>query len=276
MNRLVTPHVNAAPLVCGEFRRGRGYTNWRPKGSGDWLLIVSAGGAGKVSFDQGGLRLAAGNAVLFAPGARQDYATDAEAGHWHLRWAHFTPRPHWRAWLMWPQVAPRTGAVSLRGPAEEAVNGALGRMLAAQRLSGPASDDLAMNALEEALLWIFRLTSGKQPAGSDERIQRAVHHLATHAAEPFKLKELAKWSGLSTSRFSHLFRSEMGTTPQQFAEKLRMETARQLLTQTNLSVAEVSAEVGYDDPLYFSRRYRRFHGQAPSCDRAGSSDQPTS
>ncbi len=268
MSRSITPSVQVDPLVCSEFRKGRGYTNWRPKGSGDWLLIVSAGGAGRVSFERGGLRLAAGDAVLFAPGACQDYATDEAAGHWHLRWAHFQPRPHWRAWLMWPQVAPHTGAVSLRGPAEAAVNGALERMLAAHRLGGPVCDDLAMNGLEEALVWIFRLAADKRLAGMDARIQRAVHHLATHSGEPFDLEALAVRCGLSPSRFSHLFRAETGTTPQQFAEKLRMETARQLLAQTNLSVAEIGAEVGYEDPLYFSRRFRRFYGRAPSQGRA--------
>jgi AraC family transcriptional regulator, arabinose operon regulatory protein len=103
----------------------------------------------------------------------------------------------------------------------------------------------------------------------DARIQRSIHHLATHSAESFNLEALAERCGLSPSRFSHLFRAETGTTPQQFAEKLRMETARQLLAQTNLSVAEIGAEVGYEDPLYFSRRFRRFYGKAPSRGRAG-------
>jgi len=267
MSRVITQNVNSDPLVCGEFRRGRGYTNWRPKGSGDWLLIVGAGGAGRVSFERGGLRLAAGDAVLFAPGARQDYETDSDLGSWHLRWAHFKPRPNWRAWLMWPQVAPQTGAVNLRGPVEAAVGGALERMLAAHRLGGPACNDLAMNALEEALLWIFRLVADRSLAEVDERIQRAIYHLVTHSSEPFGLDALAERCGLSSSRFSHLFRAEMGTTPQRFAEKLRMETARQLLAQTNLSVAEIGAEVGYEDPLYFSRRFRLFYGKPPSDER---------
>jgi AraC family transcriptional regulator of arabinose operon len=124
-----------------------------------------------------------------------------------------------------------------------------------------------MNALEEILIRIHRLTSAHPVVGRDPRVQRAVNHLAAHIAKPFHLSDLAAHCGLSSSRLSHLFQAELGTTPQRFSEKLRLEFAAQLLAQTNLSVAEVAAEVGYEDPLYFSRRYRRAFGHAPS--RAG-------
>ena len=264
MSRPITHHVGADPLVCSEFQRGRNYTNWRPHGSGDWLLILTCGGAGQVRLPDGERRLATGDAVLFAPGAAQDYFTDAATGHWHLRWAHFRPRPHWRAWLMWPQIAGHIGCVSTRGPIETAVQAALGRMITTHRLGGPGVDDLAMNALEEALLWIFRLTADNRLAGVDPRVQRAAHHLAAHPGEPFNLGKLAAHCGLSTSRLSHLFRSELGTTPQRFGEKIRLDFARQLLAQTNLPVGEVAQEVGFTDSLYFSRRFRLQFGHAPS------------
>ena len=43
----------------------------------------------------------------------------------------------------------------------------------------------------------------------------------------------------------------------------RMSRARQLLDSTTLGIAEVAREVGYDDPLYFSRQFRRTHGMSP-------------
>jgi len=262
--RAITPSVGADPIICNEFRQGRGYTNWRPHGSGDWLLIVTRHGAGRVRIKDRDILLAPGDAVLFAPGASQDYSSDQKTGHWHLRWAHFRPRPHWRPWLMWPQVAPQVGKVSLGGPAEISVHTALDRMLTANRLGGPAWEDLAMNALEEVLLWTFRLTSSETLAGVDARVQRGAHYLAAHPNEPFNLDKLAAYCGLSPSRFSHLFRSELGTTPQRFSEKLRLDFALQLLLQTNLSVGDIAAEVGFADALYFSRRFRLAFGCAPS------------
>jgi AraC family transcriptional regulator of arabinose operon len=263
--RLVTLNVQAAPIVCGEFRRGRGFTNWRPRGSGDWLLIFTCAGLGRVVVGEVTHSLVPGDALLYAPTATQDYATDGAAGRWHLRWAHFQPRAHWRVWLRWTPLAPGVMRVSLRGPA---VPSALGRMLAASRLRGPGWEDLAMNALEEALIWTFRSSSDDVHAGLDERVQRAVNFLATHPDEPFELVRLATHCGLSPSRLSHLFRAQLDTTPQRFSEKLRLDLAHRLLAQTNLPIAEVAREAGFEDALYFSRRFRRAFGRAPSALRA--------
>jgi AraC family transcriptional regulator of arabinose operon len=265
--RPVTPHVHADPIVCDEFRRGRGYTNWRPRGSGDWLLIFTCGGVGRVRAAGVEHALGSGDAMLYRPGAEQDYFTDAEIGRWHLRWAHFQPRPHWRLRLRWPELAPGVARVSTTGRTRTGAHAALGRMLASSRLGGAGGEDLAMNALEEAILWIFLSISGDAFAAVDERVQRAVQHLAAHPDEPFHLEGLARVCGLSPSRLSHLFRAELGTTPQRFSETLRLDLAQRLLSQTNLSVAEVAAEAGYDDPLYFSRRFRRAFGRPPSAAR---------
>src|SRR5438046_5572682 len=148
VKRLITPHIVANPITCSEFRMGRSYTNWRPNGSGDWLLIFTLAGAGRVVAAGTPQRLLPGDAVLFAPGAEQDYSTDPEIGQWHMRWAHFRPRAHWRPWLIWSKIAPRTGKVSMCGAEAEETAAVLQRMLVARRLAGEGDDDLAMNALE--------------------------------------------------------------------------------------------------------------------------------
>lgn len=261
--RTITPHVRANPLLCSEFREGRSYTNWRPRGSGDWLLIFTLAGAGRVVAGGEAQRLLPGDTLLFAPEAEQDYSTDPDAGQWHLRWAHFRPRSHWRPWLLWPEIAPLTSKVGLRGTEAAEVAAALQRMLVARRLGGEGGEDLAMNALEETLIRCARSGPASSRPAMDERVRRAVRYLATHPGEPFQLSRLARHCGLSASRLSHLFRQELATSPQRFGERLRLDCARELLAQTNLSISEVAAEVGFADSFYFSRRYRRIFGHAP-------------
>lgn len=264
--RAITPSVPADPILCSEFRRGRSYTNWRPRGTDDWLLILTMAGSGRIVVPGRVIRLQAGDAVLFAPGVAQDYSTDEAAGRWHLRWAHFHPRPHWRPWLLWPEVAPKVGVRRAGDLTSTPIEKASQRMLTSRLLAGDGWEDLAMNALEEMLLWLFRLT-GTAQSGIDARIQRAAHYLAAHPQEPFHLGKLATHCALSPSRFSHLFKAQLGVTPQRFSENLRLEFARHLLTQTNLSISDIATEVGFDDPLYFSRRYRRAFGHPPTTAR---------
>lgn len=273
-SRPVTPPVGAAPIVCAEFRRGRGYTNWRPRGSGDWLLIFTLGGAGQVVAGGAAHRLEPGDAVLFAPEAAQDYSTAPEPGWWRLRWAHFQPPAHWRPWLLWPRLTPRVGHVRLGAAEAAAVGAALQRMLVARRLGGTLGLELAMNALAEALIRGGRAPDAADRPRIDARVQAAVEYLAAQVARPFRREELARHCGLSASRLAHLFRAELGTSPQRFGERLRLDCARQLLAQTNLTVTEVAGEVGFADPLYFSRRFRREFGAAPSSARTDSPLRP--
>lgn len=263
----ITPSLPASPIICSEFRRGRTYTNWRPRGTDDWLLILTVAGMGRIVVADRVVRLQPGDAVLFAPGAAQDYSTDEETGRWHLRWAHFHPRPHWLPWMMWPQVAPKVGLRKIANFATSPIESSSRRMLTSQRLARPGWEDFAMNALEETLLWLFRLTGTAEWSRIDPRIQQAAQHLATHPEEPFNLAKLAARCALSSSRLSHLFKAELGVTPQRFSENLRLELAKHLLAQTNLPISDIATEVGFEDPLYFSRRYRRVFGRAPSTGR---------
>jgi AraC family transcriptional regulator of arabinose operon len=265
--RSTTPHVTAAPLVCDEFHQGRNYTNWRPRGTSDWLLIFTLAGAGRIVADGKAWALSSGEALLYHPGAAQDYATDKTVGRWSMRWAHFVPKPHWQPWLLWPEMARGTSRVRLGSEAAVRVGGALNRMIVTSRLGGAGATDLALNALEEALLWCHRSIAGDRWIHLDPRIQRAVAWLAENPARPFALEALARQCGLSSSRLSHLFKAQVRTTPRQFSERLRLDLAEQLLHNTSLSVAEVAAAAGFADPLYFSRRFARAFGHAPRAAR---------
>jgi AraC family transcriptional regulator of arabinose operon len=262
--RPITPHVNADPLVCGEFlRQGRNYTNWRPHGSSDWLLIYTLSGAGRIATADGSVRLGEGHAVLYRPGATQDYATDPGESQWSLRWAHFVPKPQWQPWLAWPEAKYGAARAAFSGAAARRISEALRRMLAASRLDGEGAIELAMNALEEALLWAFRDLAGDRWLTLDTRIRKAAAYLEGDPARPFSVAEIARHCGLSPSRFSHLFKQQLQLTPRQFSEKLRLELAQQLLANTSLSVREVAFKAGFEDPLYFSRRFMRAFGRTP-------------
>ncbi len=267
--RPVTPVFPNTAIFADEFDRGRSYANWRPRGSGDWLLIATIAGSGAIGFPGGAPSLSTrpGDFLLYEPEAAQDYGTAPEAGRWRLRWAHFLPRAAWHGWLRrWPEIAPRTRLVHLpasspwRKPGEEA----LGRTIQACRRAGPVQVELALAALEEAILCGLAILEGKE---GDPRIDRAAALLTDRFKEPFRLPALARECGLSVSRFSHLFRERMGKTPGRFVEEQRLSHAAHLLRRTALHVGEIAAECGFADPFYFTNRFRRRHRTSPTAFR---------
>ena len=264
--REITPWSRAGDVYGDALHRDHTYTNWRPKGSGDWLLIYTEAGAGRLHSARGTCETRPGEVILYAPGEPQDYST--ADGHWDLLWAHFTPPPDWRPGHRWPRNPAQIRSVELpAGELREHFRRALLRMIGLVRRHSPSFLPLSQNALAEALLWTDLAIARQGAAEPDARIVKAREYLTTNVRLPFDLKALARHSGLSVSRLACLFKEQIGSTPQQFFERTRMQSACQLLRRTSLSVAQIAEEAGYADPFYFSNRFRRCVGETPSAYR---------
>ncbi len=74
---------------------------------------------------------------------------------------------------------------------------------------------------------------------------------------------LAKMENLSCSRYRTVFRSRTGLSPMEYVTNLRIQNACKLLLQTDLSFKEIAVVVGYGDPLYFSRVFKKKVGVSP-------------
>lgn len=268
MNRKPAYHTRVESISPGAMHNRRGYDTWRPEGSGDCLLIYTRSGQGYVSFRDGQSRfLGPGNVCLWEIGAWQDYGTDPAVGAWNIIWAHFAPRPHWRAWLSWPERGPGVRSLDLTPPHRPPVDDALEAALRLTRMDLPLARDRAMNALERAILEIHAAAEELPGSGLDPRIRKVVEYLATLPRADFDGPALARRCGLSDSRFAHVFREQTGTTPQRMLESNRLRAAAQLLRDTSLGVQEIADAVGYADPFYFSRRFRAEFGESPSAYR---------
>lgn len=254
-------------LVAGRFDEGASYRTWRTHGTDDWLLIHTEDGQGRFGLPAGSGELLSqpGDALLIRPGSRHDYGT-GPAGRWVLQFAHFHPRTDWLPLLDWtpvgPGPAPGLGRIRLSGEPRRRFEDALGRTLALGRSGLERAELFALNAFEEALLWASTQRPG--PGALDPRLLAVLELIGSRLAEPLDVARLASAVALSPSRLSHLFREQLGVSVREFVERQRMQAAQQLLQLSARSVSEVATAVGYDDPLYFSTRFKRFSGRSPS------------
>jgi AraC-like DNA-binding protein len=104
--------------------------------------------------------------------------------------------------------------------------------------------------------------------GDTERISKAVAHLRTHFDEPVKMEKIAQELGMSVSRFHHHFKSVTAMSPLQYQKHVRLQEARRLMLSENLDAASAGFRVGYEDPAYFSRDYKKQFGAPPQRDVA--------
>jgi AraC family transcriptional regulator of arabinose operon len=262
MAHMESLHPAVHRVMGGHFREGPEYATWRGAGTDDFLLIHTLGGSGRV----GASTVGEGDAVLWRPGVRHDYGTAPAAGadpaRWDFVWAHFHPRSEWMSLLDWPGVPERPGLIHADGEVHRRIGSALRRSARAGRGALAHAELFAVNALEEALLWLD--TQNPLTTRTDERVLRVLEHIGSHLGDALDVPRLAAIVHLSPSRLSHLFAAHLGVSPQRYVERERMTLAEQLLGLTDRPIAVVAREVGWDDPLYFAARFRRFAGMSPS------------
>ncbi|MGN0638576.1 MAG: helix-turn-helix domain-containing protein [Huintestinicola sp.] len=93
---------------------------------------------------------------------------------------------------------------------------------------------------------------------------RICRYLSENISSPFSAKALEGEFFLSYKRLAAVFKAETGMSMQQYHDRLKMAEARRLLSSTLMTVGEAAMAVGYQDPLYFSRRFREMTGSSPT------------
>jgi transcriptional regulator GlxA family with amidase domain len=96
----------------------------------------------------------------------------------------------------------------------------------------------------------------------DPRVAAAVDFLQNRQHHTTELA--ARAVNLSASRLRHLLRQQIGVSPARYAKGVRLESARNLLVTTFLSVKEVMFAAGFNDPSHFAHDYKARFGETPS------------
>lgn len=91
----------------------------------------------------------------------------------------------------------------------------------------------------------------------------AVTFIAQNYSRAITVEDMARRCNLDRSYFGKVFRDVLGQSPQEFLIQYRMEKAAELLKITDLSVGEISRQVGYPNQLHFSRAFKNFYGISP-------------
>ena len=140
--------------------------------------------------------------------------------------------------------------------------------------NGQESSGLEMEA--RAILLVARLLShhGYGSAAADGKgglapwqIRRIDSFLSDAPEQSITLDALAEQVGLSPFHFARAFKASKGLPPYRYLIQLRIGRARELLESTDLPIIEIAAQVGYDDPSYLARLFRREVGVTPAAYR---------
>lgn len=109
----------------------------------------------------------------------------------------------------------------------------------------------------------FVSDSGRRPVSALQIARRAILYLNVHLSRGTARWKLAAELGVSEDYVSRIFRVEVGLTPWEYLNRLRVVRARDLLRSGDGTVAAVASSVGIEDQAYFSRLFRKRTGMTP-------------
>lgn len=121
-----------------------------------------------------------------------------------------------------------------------------------------------------AEFWSAAKAKNKFQNRLDERhaeVRRALNWIEANYMHADALEKFYQKLCYSPNHFRLLFKEQTGDSVQARIMRLRMRRARYLLVEGTLSIKEIAASSGYNDALYFSKKYRQFWGRTPSEDR---------
>lgn len=256
------------PLIvssCGVYRlkTKEKLPTWRPKGRLDYQLLYVASGKAHFFFGKEEQIVTAGHMVLYLPRQEQHYEYYAKDKP-EVYWVHFTGGQVKK--ILSHFEIPTTGNVFYSG-APSAYQELFKEMIRELQTCRVGFEELLEMYLRQLFLMIQRVRIEQKPTVNtfiQEEMEYALHYFREHWNESIVIEDYAQTRGMSVSWFLRNFKQTTNTSPMQFILTLRINNAVHLLESTNYNVTEIGAIVGYDNPLYFSRIFKKQIGVSPS------------
>jgi AraC-like DNA-binding protein len=246
------------PLAMGFYPRAVGHRMQR-RHHNTHLLIYCTGGSGTLVVNDSARTVTAGDLLVLPPGTAHAYGAD-RAQPWSIYWVHYGGGES-RAFTDFLLVEQQLRSIGVQPRLVAEFDTLL--MVRRESLSVPRFIQGACRL--KALLTEFGCAAAQSHRGPGKSIDMAqlLEHMRRHVDGNLDLESLAAMANLSRFHFIRRFRDATGHTPIQHFIHMKMARACELLDASGDPVKTVAAALGYTDPLYFSRQFRRVIGVSP-------------
>ncbi len=239
----------------------RNYRITRDLGRVDYQIIYLLKGKGYYNFGKGTVEIPEGNLIVFQPGQPQNYEYHFK-DFTELYWLHFSGN----------SVRELLGKCNLLGK-QAYYTGVLSpcielfkKIINEVQIKKPMFQSIASANLTELFCIFARELSGgpsKSLVMTNDSFKNITIYMYSNYNKKIKVEDLAGMCNLSLHRFAHKFKDLIGVTPIEYLTRIRINEAKYLLSNSFLNISEISSIVGYDNPLYFSRVFKKVTGLSP-------------
>ncbi|KAF3884930.1 MULTISPECIES: AraC family transcriptional regulator [Nostocales] len=127
---------------------------------------------------------------------------------------------------------------------------------------------LVIHFLKNYSVWQPQFSSHSEGRLSEQQLQKVADYVHDRLNQDISLSEMAGVLNLSQYHFCRLFKQSTGVTPHQYLTRYRIDRAKQLLLNTELTITEITFELGFNNHSSFTRLFKQYTGVTPKTFRA--------
>lgn len=267
-NTVIDIKDKSKPLIvtsCGTyhlFTRPK-LPTWRPRGRVDFQLLYVASGKAHFHFGNEEKIVTAGHMVLYRPKEPQKYEYYGE-DQTEVYWVHFTGSNVTNLLRSYGLTDDKKVFYCGCGLEYQTIFRTMIYELQMCRDNYAEMLEMYLRQVFIMLQRYFKTSTKMDNSHIVEEIDKATMYFNEHYSEDISIDEYAETHHVSVSWFIRNFKQYTGSTPMQYILSKRIYNAEILLQDNTYNVTEVARIVGYDNPLYFSRIFKKVKGLSPS------------
>ncbi|WCE30463.1 arabinose operon transcriptional regulator AraC [Vibrio sp. SCSIO 43137] len=238
----------------------------RPNGMKGFTLNITTKGSGLLVSNEQTFTVEENDILLIPPNVPHYYYRNPLAQTWERRWVYFRPRSHWEEWLhSWDSMIGQVYKTRISNQQYiSTINNKFRKIEKNIKSDLPFSTEIAYTILESLILQCNTLQPSIYGKRYDERVLLVIDILSRDLNEDYSIETLSNKVGLSESRLMSLFKQQVGMSILKWRDMQRISCAKNMLVNTGDSISNISKLVGYSDPLYFSRIFKKNAGLSPN------------
>lgn len=233
----------------------------RPLGRPDYQILYISSGKATFYINGEPREVPAGHMVIYHPRSLQQYAYYLEDKP-EVYWLHFTGED---AQTLIKEAGFSGDHILYTGISAKYQDLFLS-MIKELQLPRPCSEELSSLYLRQLFLTLKRLKEegGYKKTEIKEEMEQAIHYFHENFTRDIQVEQYAKRLHMSTCWFIRSFKQYAGMPPGKYITSIRVNKAKELLESTDYTVGEIGTIIGYENPLYFSRIFKKQTGLSPA------------
>lgn len=249
---------NLFPDAIGYFPNAKHHSRSRKNGINEYILLYCLAGEGWIKINGKTIPLTPNTGFIIPENRGHKYGSSLKDA-WSIYWVHFDG--DYAATLYKRFANSNDGAVKIAF--DESRITLLNEIITL--LESDFTDEKVELTHFKLVAFLSSLCySNTLNSNVDDTISHSIVFMKAHLNEILTIELLANQACYSISRYSELFKQKTGYSPIQYFIRLKILKSCEYLYFTNLNIKEICKEVGFEDPYYFSRMFKKQIGVSPS------------